>query len=323
MSAIKAIISKYLPFWILFCAIIAYLFPGAFSGIREWTSIGLGAIFLFMGMTLATSQLIETVKKPKVVLIGVLIKWTMTVTISVGLAYLFFRDQPELATGTILAGTVPSGTTANLFALLAGGDVALSIAMATTDTFLAPLLTPVLTQFFAGQFIPVSFWALFINIILIVLMPLTTGLFLKWKFTEVVEKVQPYTPLLSQLALFIVVLSVISNAQQVLSENLSLIPLIAVVVLFQVSVPMVCGYLIARLVGMKEQHARSVLFHVGICNTALAATLALEHVSALSAVPAVLNMVTNLTLGAAIANFFQKRGEGGIQLPGLKRPRQA
>ncbi|WP_235046373.1 bile acid:sodium symporter family protein [Bhargavaea cecembensis] len=314
MDIIKTIISKYLPFWIVFCAVIAYLFPKAFSGISGWTSIGLGAIFLFMGMSLATSQLVETVKKPKVVLIGVLIKWTMTVTISVGLAYLFFRDQPELATGTILAGTVPSGTTSNLFALLAGGDVALSIAMATTDTFLAPLLTPVLTQFFAGQFIPVSFWALFINIILIVLLPLTTGLFLKWKFTKAVEKVRPFTPLLSQLALFIVVLSVISNAQNVLSDNLSVIPVIAIVVFFQVTVPMVGAYFIARMIGLKEQHARSMLFHVGICNTALAATLALEHVSALSAVPAVLNMVTNLTLGAAIANFFQKRGEEGVQL---------
>ena len=240
-------------------------------------------------------------------LLGVLLKWTVMVTVSIGVAYIFFQNQAEIATGIILAGTVPSGTSANLYTFIAGGEAALSIAMATLDTVISPVLTPTLVQLFAGKLIPIAFLPLFLNIIYIVFIPLFLGLFLQWKFAKRTEFIKPYTSVLSQLALFIVVLSVISSAQSSLQSNLSSLPIIFIAVFFQVSIPMASGYWIARLCKVPEQNARAILFHVGICNTALAATLALEHVSSLAAVPAVANMVINLTLGAIVANMFARK----------------
>lgn len=307
MKIIASFISRFLPVWIVALACIAYFFPEAFRVFRGWTGFGLGAIFLLMGMQLATSQLIAAIKHPKNALIGIALKWTVMVGVSIGVAYLFFGDYPEVAIGVILSGTVPSGTSANLFSFIAGGDVALSITMATLDTIISPILTPSLTQLFAGQLIPIEFWSIFLNIIYIVFIPLFLGVFLQWRFSHTVNRVKPYTSILSQLALFLIIVSVISSAQSSLEENLHLLPLIGFAVFLQVAIPMFGGYYLSKLFNVGEAAARSILFQTGICNTALAATLALEHVSSLAAVPAVVNMVINLTLGAIMSNYFAKK----------------
>lgn len=301
------IISKFLPIWIVLLSLIAYLIPDAFISIRGLTGAGLGLIFLLMGMSLSMEKLFTIIKNPKHALLGVLLKWTIMVSVTVAVAYLFFRDNAEIATGVILAGTVPSGTSANIYTFIAGGEVALSITMATMDTFISPILTPTLVQMFAGKLIPIAFWPLFLNIIYIVFIPLVTGLLLQWKWAKRTEFVKPYTAVLSQLALFVVVLSVISNAQASLQENLSILPLVFLAVFFQVTIPMVAGYFISKALKIPEENSRAILFHTGICNTALAATLAMEHVSSLAAVPAVANMVINLTIGAIVANLFASK----------------
>ena len=307
IQTISKIISKYLPLWIVLLSIIAYIIPDAFISIRQLTGFGLGTIFFLMGLSLSSEKLLEVIKNPKYALLGVMLKWTIMVGVSIGIAYVFFGNQAEIATGIILAGTVPSGTSANIYTFIAGGEVALSITMATLDTFISPVLTPVLLQTFAGRFIPIEFWPLFLNIIYIVFFPLIGGLLIQWKFQRQVEKFKPYTGVLSQLALFLVILSVISNAQQALSENLSVLPLVFVAVTLQVSIPMGAGYFISRWLGVPERNARAILFHTGICNTALAATLAMEHFGSLAAVPAVANMVMNLTIGALMASLFENK----------------
>lgn len=300
-----AVISKFLPIWILVCALIAYAIPEFFASIRSLTSLALGIIFLLMGMTLSIESFIAVIRKPKFAFIGVSIKWVISVGISVILAYIFFSNQPDLAAGVILAGSVSSGTSANLYSLIAGGEVALSLSMATIDTIISPLLTPILMQFFAGKFITIAFWSLFLNIIYVVFIPLFLGLFIKWKWGKRVEVITPYTSVLSMLALFIVVLSVVSNAQQSLQNNLTVLPLIFLTVFLQVTIPMFAGYFIAKLLHIPEANCRSILFHTGICNTALAATLAMQHINSMAAIPAVANMIVNLTMGALVANLFK------------------
>ncbi|MCM3568501.1 bile acid:sodium symporter family protein [Neobacillus mesonae] len=309
---VMKIVSKYLPIWIVFMSIIAYLFPGAFISIRHLTGPGLGMIFLLMGMSLSTESILSVLRAPKYTIIGGVLKWTITVGITVCIAYLFFQGKPELATGVILAGTVPSGTSANLYSFIAGGEVALSITLASVDTVISPVLTPTLVKLFAGQLINVEFLPLFLNIIYIVFIPLFLGLFLQWKWPRKVEYVKPYTSFLSTMALFIVVLSVVSSAQASLQQQLDQLPLVFAAVFLQVAIPMFAGYGFARFLKVPEVNCRSILFHVGICNTALSSTLAMEHISSVAAVPAVANMVVNLTLGALVANrfAFSHRGKG-------------
>src|SRR5699024_10981617 len=103
----------------------------------------------------------------------------------------------ELASGIILSGTVPSGTSANIYTFIAGGEVALSISMVTLDTIISPVLTPSLVQASVGRVVHVDFMALFMNIIWMVFVPFFIGLFLLWKFLKLVKVITTYTGLLS------------------------------------------------------------------------------------------------------------------------------
>ncbi|MED4203801.1 bile acid:sodium symporter family protein [Neobacillus mesonae] len=311
-EVVMKIVSKYLPVWIVLLSVIAYFFPQAFASIRHLTGPGLGMIFLLMGISLSTESIMRVLKAPRYTILGGMLKWMITVGVTVVIAFLFFRGEPELATGMILAGTVPSGTSANLYSFIAGGEVALSITLASVDTVISPVLTPTLVKVFAGQLIKIEFLPLFLNIIYIVFIPLFMGLFLQWKWPQKVELVRPYTSFLSTMALFVVVLSVISSAQATLSQQLAQLPVIFAAVFLQVAIPMFGGYGVARWLKVPEANCRSILFHVGICNTALSSTLAMEHISTIAAVPAVANMVVNLTLGALVANrfAFMRHGNG-------------
>lgn len=303
----KKLLATYLPVWIVVVSVFAYFQPTVFTFLTGFAPFGLGLIFLLMGMQLSIGQLLVAIKHPKNMCIGIGLKWGIMVLVSVTLAKLFFAEHPELATGIILSGTVPSGTSSNLYSLLAGGDIALSITMATVDTLISPFLTPILTQTFAGTLIPIDGIALFKSIVLIVFIPLFSGIFLQWKIGRLVDQAKPYTPTISQISLLLIVASVVSNAQPTLQGHIDLLPKIAGVVFIQVSLPMFLGYSVAKLLKVSEQGARSILFQVGICNTALAATLAMAHISELAAIPAVLNMVINLSLGAFVSNYFANK----------------
>src|SRR5699024_8239991 len=239
--------------------------------------------FFLMGMSLSTEQIIKVIKSPKYAFYGFLLKWTVTVGISLLIALLFMKKMPEIASGIVLAGTVPSGTSANLYSFIAGGEVALSITMATLDTVAAPLLTPSLMQVTVGKVVPIDFWALFLNIVIVVFIPLFLGLFTQWKFTNITQKVQPYTAIFSQVALIIIVLAVVSKAQPTLVYRFNQLPIIFMAVALQGIVPMFFGYVIAyKLLRVQKSYAMSICIHTGICNTALSATLATEHLSSLA-----------------------------------------
>lgn len=300
-------ISRFLPLCLIICSLLAYFMPNAFTSIQGLTAFCLGLIFFLMGMSLSTEQLLKVVKQPKNAFIGFSLKWTVTVGISLVIAFFFMKKLPEIAAGIVLAGTVPSGTSANLYTFIAGGEVAVSLTMATFDTVVSPLLTPSLMQMSVGQIIPIDFWSLFLNIFIVVFVPLLLGLLMQWIVPKIVEQVKPHTSIFSQFALFVIVLAVVSKAQPTLQENVHILPLIFIAVAIQVIVPMIAGYMIARkLLRIEIEHAIAIGFHTGICNTALSATLATEHLTSLAAVPSVANMIVNLTVGAMVAKYFEK-----------------
>lgn len=304
---IKTIITKYLPLWLIFCSVIAYLWPNVFISIQHLTGLFLGIIFLLMGLSLATDQIIDVIKKPFNVFVGFGLKWIIMVGVTLVIGFLLFKNNPDLISGFILAGTVPSGTSANLYTFIARGEVAASITMATLDTIIAPIATPGIMQLSVGKIIPINFLALFLNIIWIVFIPLFSGIFLQWKFPKRIQFIKPYTSVLSQIALFLIIFAIVSSAQPMLEKNLTYLPLIFIAVSLQVIIPMVAGYLIARLFKIARKYVIAITFHTGICNTALSATLATDHLSALAAIPSVANVIINLTVGAIVARLFENK----------------
>lgn len=306
-TLMNMVMTTFLPLWIIVFAVVAYFLPDPFLPLTHWTGFMLGFILFLMGLTIPPSSFRYVFKQPKLVFFGVAFKWTITVLISIGLGFYFLSHSPDLLTGFILAGSVPSATAASLYTFMANGTVLLSITMSVVDTFISPFVTPILLETTVGHLIPIEFLPLIVRMLLIVLLPILLGLIVQLKLRKMVETVGPTVRFFSSLTLILIVLSVVSGSQPLLEEHLSILPLLIGITMLQILVPMLLGYFLAKWLSFKEEDARAIMYETGLCNTALAAILAMDYISYLAAVPAVINTILNLSFGALIAIMFSNK----------------
>ena len=140
-----------------------------------------------MGLTLSFSDFKAVLKQPISVFIGVAAQFI----IMPGVAYLLATSlelSPEVAVGVILVGCCPGGTASNVMTFLAKGNTALSVAVTSVSTLLAPFLTPALTYLLASKWLPVSGKDMLFSIFQIILVPILLGLFVKFIFKEKVSR---------------------------------------------------------------------------------------------------------------------------------------
>lgn len=143
-------ISKYFGVIIIICMVMGFVEPSLFSWVlqkvfgQSMITILLGIIMFGMGMTLSIDDFKIVLKRPLDILKGTAAQFIIMPLLAVGLSKLFGLEE-ALMVGVVLVGTCPGGTSSNVITYMAGGDVALSVAMTTVSTILAPFLTPIIT----------------------------------------------------------------------------------------------------------------------------------------------------------------------------------
>jgi bile acid:Na+ symporter, BASS family len=306
LKTTEFIISRLMPIWIILCAATAFRFHADLIGLGAFADYGIGCVMLFMGITLDLKRLKMLVKKPWPVVIGSAGKWLFAPIIGVLTAVLFFGMHSPLADGIVMSGVVPSGTSANLNSLIGGGDVAYSVTMSAVDTFVGPILTPLLAKLFVGAGVHLAYFPFVWKMLRIVFLPLVSGIFIQSIAPRVRIFFTPFAPILSSLALYVIVLGVVSGASDVLSRNSDVLLLLGFAVLVQVGLQMLVGYFYGKALKVDRSSCRSLVFEIGICNSALAAVLANDVFGSLAAVAAISNMVCNLTMGGLVAALMKK-----------------
>lgn len=303
----RFIISRLMPLWILFFSFVAFHWSGVFSAWGNIADLALGFVLFVMGMTLDLQRLKQFIRRPLQPILGSLGHWVIAPLVSVALAWCFFGLHSELAGGIVMAGVVPSGTSSNLNALIAGGDLSLSVAMSALDTIVGPILTPALSEWFAGSGVHMAYLPFVLKTARIVFFPLMLGILLQRFLPRFADSVRGAAPILSALALYVVVLGIVAPASHTVLAHASVLPLVLLCAVLQIVLQMIFGTLYARMIGFDDASTRSQLFEVGICNTALAAVLATEAFGPLAGVAAMMNMVCNLTIGSLVAVLLSRR----------------
>ncbi|TWT00537.1 bile acid:sodium symporter family protein [Planomicrobium sp. CPCC 101079] len=300
-------ISEKLPLLILLVAVSTYFSP-VYWQVSSWVpSILLGVVIFFAGLSMNLEAFKGIRKKSKELMLLMGLKWTLTVTVSIVLAYGFFSSQPEIAAGMILAGTVPSATAATVYTFLAGGNASLVVAASLLDIAISPIVTPLAMLGVGGEQVSMSFFDLLQSFLLIVVMPMGLGLLVQQGVAGLKDYSKAVTKLGSSLALLLIVHTIIGSGKEAISSEVELIPLVAGTTFIQVVFPMGAAYFIAKKLRLEEGDARAALFQVGLCNTALAAILAFRFIGELGTVAPIFNMIFNLSIGAWIAGWFSKK----------------
>jgi len=312
MQSIARRLTEAFPLWIALCGLLALWEPGLFTWFRGPLIIwGLGIIMLGMGLTMRWEDFRGAFRLPKAGAVGVVCQFVIMPLLGWLIARLLRLDEidPMLAVGLILVACCPGGTASNVIAFLARGNLALSVLMTVASTFAAILLTPLLTKWYAGAYVEVDAMGLFLSTLQVVLLPVALGLALNRWLPAVAEVAKPVAPLLSVVAVVLIVSSIVGQQRETILTagwRLLLAPALLHLGGF------VLGYAAARLCGLRECDRRTVSIEVGMQNSGLGATLATRHFPAtVAAVPCAISAVYHSLIGSFLAAVWRARPADG------------
>lgn len=237
--------------------------------------------FVMFGVALGikTSTFKEVFKKPKSVIIGVLMQWIglPAVTFAVALA-LNHWITPMVALGMILVACCPGGNISNFISSLSKGNTELSVSMTAITTAFAPIVTPfnfwlwgTLYSHFVSVHsdIPVlviPFLPMLEQILLLLGVPIVCGLLFAKYFPNATKRITKPAQVLSVLLFIGMVIVSFSQNFQIIVDNIFYIFFI---VLIHNACALGTGFFGGKLLRLPEKDYRSLTIEVGIQNSGL------------------------------------------------------
>ncbi|MCX7722097.1 MAG: bile acid:sodium symporter family protein [Verrucomicrobiae bacterium] len=304
MKRVYAVATNLFPLWVLAGGALALVKPGVFTWFSgEFITWGLAVIMLGMGITLSIDDFKAVLRVPTGVAAGFAGQYLIMPLLGWGIARLF-RLEPAFAVGLILVSCCPGGTASNVVTYLARANVALSVLMTMCSTFGAIVMTPLLTKWLAGTYVPVDAWGLFLSTVKIVLAPLVLGLSLHHFAPRFVKLVLPVAPLVSVLTITMICASIIGASAEALKRAGAAL-LLAVFSLHTGG--FLLGYAFARLLGFNRTDCRTISIEVGMQNSGLGAALAQKHFPQmpLAPLPCALSATFHSVIGSLLAGVWR------------------
>lgn len=307
IAKIGTVLTRYVAVIIVALSVWAFFTPGLFAWTTSYTSIFLGVIMFGMGLTISPQDFRVVFSHPKEVVLGALAQYSVMPLVAWLLATLL-QLPPELALGVILVGCCPGGTASNVITYIAKGDVPLSVGMTIVSTLAAPLMTPALVYLLAGTWVQVSFWSMLLSVVQVVLIPVVAGIAVNAFASKAVTKVSPVLPLISVLAIALIVAGITANNTGKIMESGILV--LAVVALHN-GIGMAAGYAIARLFKLDYAKVTAVSIEVGMQNSGLAVSLAAANFATmpLATLPGAIFSVWHNLAGSVFAGFRSGRAQ--------------
>ena len=298
--------ADWFPLWVLGAAFLGLWNPALFAWFNgPWIVWGLAVVMLGMGITLNVADFASVMRMPRSVGLGFISQYSIMPLLGWGVAKLLALP-PAFAVGLILVACCPGGTASNVVTYLARANVALSVVMTMCSTLAAVIMTPLLTGWLAGAYVPVDAWGIFLTTAQVVLAPVLLGLLLHHKAPRLTEFILPVGPIVSVLVISLIVGSIIGqNAEAIFAHGGQL--LLAVFLLHAGG--FFLGYVAARWSGFDRTIARTVSIEVGMQNSGLGAVLAKTRFAAepLTAVPSALSSVCHSLIGSLLAGWWRLR----------------
>lgn len=305
LARVSQIAGNYFALWVILASIVAY-FVDAFAGLVAYVNVLLGIVMFGMGLTLTGADFARVFRRPKDVLLGVVAQFSIMPLLGFLLAY-FLRLPPELAVGVVLVGCAPGGTASNVMTYLAKGDVPLSVSMTAISTILAPIVTPALMLVLAGSWLPVDGWGLFVSIVQVVLIPVMLGVLVNTFFGKAVQQASSVLPLISVIAIILIVMGVVArNAENLLTVG----PLVFLAVVLHNLFGYALGYAVGNILKVETPQKRAISIEVGMQNSGLAAGLASAHFGGLAALPGAIFSVWHNISGPLLATYWRRCSAG-------------
>ena len=306
IGKISSFLTKYIGVIIIIFSVLAFFWRDGFAWTTNYTSMFLGIAMFGMGLTIKMGDFQVVFSRPKEILIGCLAQYTVMPFLAWILAVVLKLPE-DLALGVILVGCCPGGTASNVITYIAGGDVALSVGMTIVSTLVAPLATPALVYMLAGAWVEVSFIAMVLSVVKVILVPVLLGILIRSILGKQIQKISELLPLISVVSIVMIISGIVAvNADKIISCGM----LVLGVVILHNLCGMGIGLVAAKLLKVPYDKVTAIAIEVGMQNSGLAISLATANFAAnpLATLPGAIFSVWHNISGSVFAGI-RRRGE--------------
>lgn len=309
LQAVSRWLANHASAFIIAVAAFTFFIPDAFGWVRGNTqTFILGLIMLTMGLTLTTVDFKILARRPLDIFIGACAQFLIMPLVAYTLVHVFQLDS-ALALGILLVGCCPGGVSSNIMSFLCKGDVAYSVGMTCASTLLAPVMTPLLMQLTAGKIIEIDAVGMFLNILIVTIIPVGTGCLLNYRYASkpVFPLLQSLMPGVSVACLACIVGGVISTVHDnLIAGGWLLFGWTFLVVFCHNSLGYLLGWLTGRIAGFNTPKKRTLSIEVGMQNAGLATVLAGTFFASqpLSVLPCAISCAWHSISGTILAGFY-------------------
>ena len=305
LKKVSALLSRWTSAFVAATAVFAYFFPETFAWVKGYPQTAvLGFIMLTMGLTLAKEDFRILASRPADVLTGVVAQYVLMPLTAWSVANLLGLPRP-VAVGLVLVGCCPGGVSSNIMSFLCKGDVAFSVGMTTATTLLAPVMTPMLTLWLAGESVDVDAAGMFVSILMVTIVPVAAGFAMNavLEGNDRLAEAKQLLPGIAVLGLACIVGGVVSaHGHKIVKSGI----VIFVAVLMHNAFGYALGYATGVLARFSKSKCRTVSIEVGMQNAGLATVLSARHFPLMpeAAIVSAVSCVWHSVSGALLAGVF-------------------
>jgi BASS family bile acid:Na+ symporter len=263
---------------------------------------------LAMGLSLTVKLIIDPLKNVKVVLLALLGNFVLVPALAYLISVVIPLDD-GLKTGLIIAGAAAGAPFLPKLVQVAKGNAAFSVGLMTmlmiiTVVYL-PLMLPILLP---GA--SVSPWDIAKSLIITMLLPLGIGLFIKARYQEIAQSLQPHMSQISSLAIVVMLVTILVLQFSTIIGTIGTGGLLAALLF------LAGALVVGLLLGGKEATMRSVM-GLGTAQRNLAAAMLVAaqnfsddaNVLVMVMLIGILGLVVLMVVGGEMGKRVQPAGE--------------
>ncbi len=230
-----------------------------------------------IGLTLTAADFRLILHRPKPVLAGLLGQIICLPLLAFLLAYVA-QVEPIFALGIVLIACCPGGSSSNVFSMLAGGDVALSVSLTALSSLITLITIPIVLEF-TCQAIPgltetvvhLPVGNLIVQNIVLSLVPIIIGIVLRRYVPRVAERIHSVLRKIAFPALILLATIFFIQHRVTIGEN---IMHLGIAITALILLAMLSGWLLSKTMRLAERESKTIVIEVGMQNAAQAIAIA-------------------------------------------------
>jgi BASS family bile acid:Na+ symporter len=272
-------------------------------------------VMVAMGLSLTANDLMEVVRKPKAILVGLSAQLLILPVIAIGYG-LLLNSPPVIAAGAIILAACPGGITSNAYVFASRADIALSIGLTSVASVITVFSVPFLTllalnlHMDRGEIPALPAGEMMWKLAQLTIIPVAIGMTVRRLRSELALKMIEPLRVITLLALIVIVVIGTVTAWETIVANLWTAGILMTAINLTA---MSIGYGLGNLMRLPFPQMASITFEVGVQNLSMALFVAFTFLKSpeLAVSTLVYALIMKITaMSRRAQRAFPKAGDG-------------